>query len=117
MKRVLRYPYQNLDQLSVLVTESDEKAPQYKKPSDDTLHMLRNKYQYLKVLIIDEISKIGWETFGHLDLAYKAIKIFCATATCQPKSMLMKPSKGSYKSFNRWLWKKIPTAVIQILLN
>ena len=59
LKRVLRYPYQNLDQLSVLVTESDEKAPQYKKPSDDTLHMLRNKYQYLKVLIIDEISKIG----------------------------------------------------------
>ena len=35
--------------------------------------MLRNKYQHLKVLIIDEISAIGRETFGHLDLVLKAI--------------------------------------------
>ena len=35
--------------------------------------MLRNKYQHLKVLIIDEISVIGRETFGHLDLVLKAI--------------------------------------------
>ena len=95
-KRVLRYPNQNLDQPSVLVTASAGKAAtgingitlhsafhlpvksglksyECKKPSDETLHMLRNKYQYLKVLIIDEISIIGRETFGHLDLALKPI--------------------------------------------
>ena len=27
--------------------------------SEVTLHKLRNKYQYLKVLIIDELSMIG----------------------------------------------------------
>ena len=74
LKRVLRYPNQNL----VLVTASLGKAAagingitlhsafdlpvksglkscEYKKPSDETLLMLRNKYQCLKVLIIDEI--------------------------------------------------------------
>ena len=78
LKRVLRYPNQNLDQPSVLVTASTGKAAtvingitshsafhlpvksgltsyEYKKSSDETLHMLRKKYQYLKVLIIDEI--------------------------------------------------------------
>ena len=96
LKRVLRYPNQNLDQPSVLVTASAGKAAtgingitlhsafhlpvksglesyEYKKPSDETLRMLRNKYQYLKVLIIDEISIIGRETFGHLHLALKAV--------------------------------------------
>ena len=94
LKRVLRYPNQNLDQPSVLVTASTGKAAtgingiklhsafhlsvksglkfyEYKKPSDQTLHILRSKYQYLKVLIIDEISII--ETLGHLDLTFKAI--------------------------------------------
>ena len=96
LKRVLRYPNQNLDHPSVLVTASTGKAAtgingitlhsafhlpvksglkshEYKKPSDKTLHMLRNKYQYLKVLIIDERLMIGREIFGHLDLALKAI--------------------------------------------
>ena len=91
LKQVLRYPSQNLDQPSVLVTastgktakgingitlhsafhlpvKSGLKSHEYKKPNDETLHMLKNKYQYLKVLIIDKISMIGRETFGHLDL-------------------------------------------------
>ena len=65
LKRVLRYPNQNLDQPSVLVTASTGKVAkgingvtwhsafhlpvksglkpfEYKKPSDETLHMLRN---------------------------------------------------------------------------
>ena len=79
---VLRYPNQNLDQPSVLETASTGKAAtdingitlhsafhlpvksglksyKYKEPSDETPRMLRNKYQYLKVLIIDEISMTG----------------------------------------------------------
>ena len=70
-KRALSYPNQNLDQPSVLVTASTRKAAtginvitlhsafhlpvksglksfEYKKPSDETLHTLGNKYQYLK---------------------------------------------------------------------
>ena len=67
LKRVLRYPNQNLDQPSVLVTaytgkvatgingitlhfafhlpvKSGLKSYKYKKPSGETLHMLRKKY-------------------------------------------------------------------------
>ena len=144
LKQVLRYPNQNLDQPSVLVTASTGKAAtgingitlhsafhlpvksglkshEYKKPSDETLHMLRNKYQYLKVLIIDEISMIGRETFGHLDLALKAIMQnlspfggvsllvvgdFLQLPPVNQKVVFMKPSKGSYRSFNGWLWEK-----------
>ena len=84
LKWVWRYPNQNLDQPSVLVTASTRKAAtgingitlhsafhfpaksglrsyKQKKPSDLTLHMLRNKYQYLKVLIMYEISMTGRE--------------------------------------------------------
>ena len=56
-----------------LPVKSGLKFFEYKKPSGETLHMLRKKYQYLKVLIIAEISVIGRETFGHIDLALKAI--------------------------------------------
>ena len=45
-----------------------------KKPGDETLHVLKNKYQHLKVLIIDAISMIQRKTFQHLDLALQAIK-------------------------------------------
>ena len=78
LKRILKYPSQYLDQPSVLVTASTGKAAAgingttlhsafrlpvksgYKcfenwKPSDEALHILRNKYKYLKVLLIDEI--------------------------------------------------------------
>ena len=96
LKRTLWYPNQNLDQLSVLVTVSAWKAARgvngitlhfvfhlaaksglkcykYKIPSDETLYMLRNKYRYFKVLIINEISLIGRETFEDIDLELKAI--------------------------------------------
>ena len=56
-----------------LPVRSRLKSCKCKKPSDETLHMLRSKYQYLKVLIIDEISMIERKTFGHLDLVLKAI--------------------------------------------
>ena len=68
-----------------------------------------------------EISVIGRETFGHLDLALKAImqnsspfgKVsflvvgdFLQFAAVYQKGVLMKPSKGSYRSFNGLFWEK-----------
>ena len=165
LKRILRYPRQSLANPSVLVTASTGKAASnvsgiplhsafnlpvksglkschYQKPSDKTLHKLRNRYQYLKVLIIDEISMIGRETFEDLDLALKNIRqnvlqlggvslLLVGDVLQYPpvnqKSVFMKPSKGSYKSFNgkncgknsnylNWL-KSFSRAVIQILLS
>ena len=55
-----------------LPVKSGLKSYKYKKSSGETLNMLRNKYQYLNILIIDEISMKRRETFGHLDLALKA---------------------------------------------
>ena len=83
----MRYLNQNLDQPSILVTASTGKAAtgingitlhsafhlplksglkshEYKKPSDETFHMLRNKYQYMKVFIIVEISMIKEKLLG-----------------------------------------------------
>ena len=57
-----------------LPIKSGSKSYGYKKPGDEILHLLRNKYQYLKVLVIDEIFMIGRETFEHLDLVLPAIK-------------------------------------------
>ena len=146
LKKILRYSSQNLDNPSVLVTASTGKAAAnvnangitlhsafnlpvksglkscgYQKPSNKTLHKLRNKYQYLKVLIIDEISMIGRETFEDLDLALKNIKQnllqfhgvslllvgdFLQLPPVNQKSVFMKPNKESCKSFNGWLWEK-----------
>ena len=78
--------------------------------------MLRSKYQYLKVLIINEISMIGRETFGHFDLALKAIMKslspfggvsllvvgdFLQLPAFNQKDVLMKPIKRSCGLFNR----------------
>ena len=104
-----------------LPVKSGLKCYEYKNPSDETLHMLRNKYQYLKVLIIDEISVIERETLQHLDLTLKAIMknpspfggvsllvvgYFLQVPPVNQKGMFRKPSKRSYRSFNRWLWEK-----------
>ena len=143
-ERILRYPSQNLANPSVLVTASTGKAATnvngitlhsafnlpvksalkscgYQKPSDEILHKLCNKYQYLKVLIIDEISMTGRETFEDLDLALKNIKEnllqfhgvslllvgdFLQLPPVNQKSVFMKPNKESCKSFNGWLWEK-----------
>ena len=153
LKRILRYQSQNFDNPSVFVTASTGKAATnvngisfhssfklhvksglkscgYQKASDETLRKVRNKYQYLKVLIIDEISMIGRETFEDLDLALKNIKQnllqfrgvsfllvgdFLELLPVNQKSVFMKPSKGSY-NFMNWL-KLFGRAVIQILLS
>ena len=73
------------------------------------------------MLIINEIPVIARETLGHLDLALKAIMQksslfggvsllvvgdFFTTSPVNQKGVFMKPNKGSYKSFNGWLWEK-----------
>ena len=130
-KQALRYSNQNLDQPFVLVTvstgktaigingitlhsafhlpvKSGLKSYEYKTLSAETLHMLRYKYQYLKFLIIYEISMIGGETIEHFDLALKAIMQnsspfvgvsllvvgdFLQLLPDNQKGVLMKPSK------------------------
>ena len=54
-----------------LPAKSGSKSYGHKKPSDETLHVLRNKYQQVNVSIIDEISMIRRETLEHLDLPLK----------------------------------------------
>ena len=103
-----------------LPVNSGYKSFEYRKPRDEILHMLRNKYQYLKVLVTDEISMIGRETFRHLDLALKAIMQnalpfggvsllvvgdFLQLPPVNQKGVFMKVKKGSYSSFNGWLWE------------
>ena len=105
-----------------LPVKSGFRSCKYKKPSDEICHMLRNKYHYLKVLMIDEILMIGRETFGHLNLALKAmlqnplpcggvallvIGYFLQFPPVNQKYVFMKPSKRSYRSLNRWLWEML----------
>ena len=45
-----------------------------RKLSNEKLHMLQIKYKYLKVLLIDEISMIGKETFDNLNGNLQLIK-------------------------------------------
>ena len=64
---------------------------------------------------------IGRETFRHLDLVLKAIVQnsspfggvsllvvgdFLQLSPVNQKGVFMKPSKGSYRYFNGWLWEK-----------
>ena len=97
LRRTLRYPEQLLDkQPSVCVTASTGKAAtningttvhsafqlpirragrsfEYTKAGSERIHTLRNKYKFLKVLIVDEISMLGNETFNHLNLRLQDI--------------------------------------------
>ena len=97
LKKGLRYPVQNWDEEpSVVVTASTGKAAtningttlhsafqlpvtsggalNTRKLSNEKLHMLQIKYKYLKVLLIDEISMIGKETFDNLNRNLQLIK-------------------------------------------
>ena len=97
LRRIFRYLEQLLDkQPSVCVTASTGKAAtningttvhsafqlpirragrsfEYTKAGSERIHVLRNKYKYLKVLIVDEISMLGNETFNHLNLRLQDI--------------------------------------------
>lgn len=97
LKRTLRYSDQILTKPSVLVTASTGKAATgvhgtklhsafhlpvktgnsllaYRKPKDEELREMRNKHNFLKVLLIDEISMTSKEIFKHLHLTLQHIK-------------------------------------------
>ena len=65
LKQILRYPNQSLDQPSVLLITSTEKA------APDIIVVIL--HSALNVLIIDETSMTRRETFVHLDLTLKTI--------------------------------------------
>ena len=104
-----------------LPVKSVLKFYEYKKPSNETFHILRNKYQYLEPLIIDEIPMIGRKTVGYLHLALKSIMQnlspfggvsllvvgdLLQLPPANQKRVFMRPSKGSYRLFSGWLWEK-----------
>ena len=110
------------------------KFSEYKKLSDETLHMLRNKYQHLKVLIIDETLMIGRATFEHLHLALEAVMKtlspfgevsvkfdFLTKKVCsrnQVKDHIAHSMDRCGKAWSCMSWLKLfGRAVIQILLN
>ena len=145
LKRILRYPNQSLDEPSVLVTASTGKAATningttlhsafhlpvktgnkffgYRKPRDEVLHSMRNKYKYLKVVLIDEISMTGQETFDYTDKTLQLIKNntlpfggvsvisigdFLQLPPVQQQAIFMKAKKGTYKALQGGLWQKL----------
>ena len=145
LKRILRYPKQTLDQPSVVVTASTGKAAtgingitlhsafnlsikktgkefQYVKPRDEILHEMKIKYEYLKLVLIDEISMIGNETFEQLNLALQHIKgnnlpfggisllvigDFLQLPPVKQLGVFMHARKGTYKAFNGSLWQEL----------
>ena len=144
-KRILKYPKQTLDQPSVVVTASTGKAAtgingitlhsafhlsikkpgkqfQYVKPRDEVLHEMKIKYEYLKLVLIDEISMIGNETFEQLNLALQHIKgnnlpfggisllvigDFLQLPPVKQLGVFMHTRKGTYKAFNGSLWQEL----------
>jgi len=96
LRKILKYPGQNEEkEPSVVVTASTGKAaanidgttahsafslPLYglgsicnRNLGNERLHILRHKFRYLQVLLIDEISMIGEVTFNDLDIRLQKI--------------------------------------------
>ena len=45
----------------------------YIQPGAEVLHILRSRYAYLKILLIDEISMTGLDAFNHLNKTLQVI--------------------------------------------
>ena len=96
LRKILKYPGQNGEkEPSVVVTASTGKAAAnidgttvhsaFSLPhqgagsicnrslSNEKLHILRHKYRYLQVLLLDEVSMIGETTFNDLDIRLQKI--------------------------------------------
>ena len=81
----------------------------YKKPSDETIPMMRNKCRYLKVLIIDEGNLWTFRSsiknyhakFVTIDgVSLLVVGYFLQLPSTNQKGVLMKSNKGSYMSFS-----------------
>ena len=94
--------------------KSELKSCADKTPSDET-SCVEKQIPVLKRLITDEISAIGIETFGHLDVALKAVimpnslpfggvfLLVVEDISYNQKGMFMKSSKELFRLFNGWL--------------
>ena len=95
---------------------------QYVKPRDEVLHEMKIKYEYLKLVLIDEISMIGNETFEQLNLALQHIKgnnlpfggisllvigDFLQLPPVKQLGVFIHTRKGTYKAFNGSLWQEL----------
>jgi hypothetical protein len=141
-KRMLKYPGQSLNQPSVILTASTGAAASrisgtslhsaFKLPvrnsmiskiklSDKDLDTLHNEYKYLKVLIIDEISMIGFVSFHDLNSRLQAIMMndhdvfggvsilavgdFLQLPPVKQNTIFSDPKQDSYLTFAPHLWK------------
>ena len=96
LRKILKYPGQNFEkEPSVIITASTGKAAanidgttvhsafslphqgagsiRNRNLGNEKLHLLRNKYRYLQVLLLDEVSMIGELTFNDLDIRLQKI--------------------------------------------
>ena len=95
---------------------------EYTKAGNERIHTLRNRYKYLKVLIIDEISMLGNETFSHLNLRLQdfmdnnspfggvAILVCSDLFQLQPvkqQGVWMPPKTGNYDTFQGSIWQNL----------
>ena len=139
--RILKHHGQRLDQPSVLVTASTGKAAAningttlhsafrlpvrqgiYMQPRGEVLHTLRNKYGFLTVLLIDEISMTGLDTFNHLNKALQLIKQntlpfggvsllligdFLQLPPVKQQFIFAEGKRGTYEALYGSLWAKL----------
>ena len=106
-----------------LPVQQPNRAFRYKKRPDAELHELRNKYRFLKVLLVDEISMIGGDTFQHLDLALQdimnkpdkefgevsvmTIGDFLQLPPVMQLTIFTKAKAGTYAALSPSLWEKL----------
>ncbi|HAO14922.1 MAG TPA: hypothetical protein DDE71_05115, partial [Tenacibaculum sp.] len=139
-KRTLKYAGQNLDQPSVCITASTGKAASeiggttlhsaFRLPvkskslhlKDSELQRLRNKYKFLKVAIIDEISMINNKVLAMLDKRlqllfendsdFGGISILAVGDLLQlppvcPPDIFADPTGTTYSTLAGSLWKRL----------
>ena len=134
MQRILRYPPQSSNQPSILVTTSTGKAAVHingitlhsafklpinrdVNPKDVTLHELRLRYRFLKVLLIDQIPMIGADTFSHL-VIMNSESIFGEISVLLNGDLLQLPpvkqrcifqhgNENTYEAFVPSIWRNV----------
>ena len=143
LTKILKYHSQSLDQPSVLATSSTRKAATnvngttlhsafhllvkqgfYVQPGAKVLHILRSRYAYLRILLIDELSMTRLDNFNRLNKALQVIKQntllfggisllvigdFLQLPTLKELHIFAERKKGTYKALFGFLWVKLET--------